>query len=48
MEPGNLSGPGGGQPIVLMDVTKAWVVVAIYVVVLGVVSVVQFQRRDVT
>jgi ABC-type transport system involved in multi-copper enzyme maturation permease subunit len=48
MEPGNVSGPGGGQPIVLMDVTKAWVVVAIYVVVLGVVSVVQFQRRDVT
>jgi ABC-2 type transport system permease protein len=48
MEPGNASGAGGGQPIVLMDVTKAWVVVAIYVVVLGVVSVVQFQRRDVT
>lgn len=48
MEPKDFSGPGIPQPIVLMDVTKAWVVVAIYVLVLGVLSLVQFQRRDVT
>ncbi len=48
MEPKDFSGPGIPQPIVVMDVTKAWVVVAIYVLVLGVLSLVQFQRRDVT
>jgi ABC-type transport system involved in multi-copper enzyme maturation permease subunit len=48
MEPKDFSGPGIPQPIVLMDVTKAWVVVAIYVLVLGAVSLVQFRRRDVT
>jgi ABC-type transport system involved in multi-copper enzyme maturation permease subunit len=48
MEPRGFSGPGVPEPIVLMDVTKAWVVVAIYVLVLGAVSLVQFQRRDVT
>jgi len=48
MEPRNVSGPGVPQLIVLMDVAKAWVVVGIYVVVLGVISLVQFQRRDVS
>jgi len=47
-EPHGFSGPGIPEPIVLMDVTKAWVVVAIYVLVLGAISLVQFQRRDVT
>lgn len=46
-QPSNVSGPGA-VPVVLMDVTKAWVVVAIYVLVLGAVSLVQFQRRDVS
>jgi hypothetical protein len=48
LEPSNFSGPGAPVPIVLMDVTKAWVVVAIYMLVLGAVSLVQFRRRDVT
>jgi hypothetical protein len=47
-EPRGFSGPGVPEPIVLMDVTKAWVVVVIYVLVLGAASLVQFQRRDVT
>ena len=34
--------------IVLMDVTKAWVVIGAYVAVLGALSLVQFRRRDVT
>lgn len=48
MEPRNFTGPGVPVPIVLMDVTKAWVVVAVYVLALGAVSLVQFRRRDVT
>jgi ABC-2 type transport system permease protein len=35
-------------PNVLMDVPKAWAVVAIYVLVLGGLSLIQYQRRDVT
>jgi len=48
MEPRDFSGPGVPVPIVLMDVTKAWTVVAVYVLALGAISLVQFRRRDVT
>jgi hypothetical protein len=36
------------QPPILMDVPRAWVVVGVYLVVLTVVSLVQYRRRDVT
>ena len=48
MEPRDFSGPGIPAPIVLMDVTKAWTVVAVYVLALGALSLVQFRSRDVT
>jgi len=48
MEPRNVPLGPGTQPIVLMDVTKAWVVIGVYVAVLGALSLVQFRRRDVT
>jgi ABC-2 type transport system permease protein len=35
-------------PAILMDVQRAWTVVVVYVVVLGAISLVQYQRRDVT
>jgi hypothetical protein len=37
-----------GPPPVLLSVHRAWVVVAVYVVVLGAISLVQYRRRDVT
>jgi ABC-2 type transport system permease protein len=39
---------GRVSPPVLMDVQRAWLVVAVYVVALGVLSLIQYQRRDVT
>jgi ABC-2 type transport system permease protein len=39
---------GYDAPAVLMDVQRAWIVVAIYVVVLTALSLLQYQRRDVT
>jgi hypothetical protein len=36
------------DPLILMDVQRAWVVVAVYVLALGAISLVQYQRRDVT
>jgi len=44
----NESSSDYSNPLVLMSVQRAWVVVAVYVVVLGAISLVQFQRRDVT
>jgi ABC-type transport system involved in multi-copper enzyme maturation permease subunit len=38
----------GATPPILMGVSRAWVVVAVYVVVLTVLSVIQYKRRDVT
>jgi ABC-2 type transport system permease protein len=35
-------------PVALMTVQRAWAVVAVYLLVLGAISVVQYQRRDVT
>jgi hypothetical protein len=37
-----------GSPPILMDVSRAWTVVAVYLIVLTVLSLVQYQRRDVT
>jgi cytochrome c-type biogenesis protein CcmH/NrfF len=37
-----------GPPPLLMSVQRAWVVVAVYVLVLGGISLVRYQRRDVT
>jgi hypothetical protein len=37
-----------GPPPVLLSVHRAWVVVAVYVVALGAISLVQYRRRDVT
>ncbi len=39
---------GYGAASILMDVHRAWIVVAVYVVVLTALSVLQYQRRDVT
>jgi ABC-2 type transport system permease protein len=39
---------GYGATSILMDVHRAWIVVAVYVVVLTALSVLQYQRRDVT
>ena len=39
---------GNASPPILMDVQRAWVVVAVYVVVLTALSLIQYQRRDVT
>jgi ABC-2 type transport system permease protein len=36
------------QPPILMDVQRACIVVALYVVVLGAISLIQYRRRDVT
>jgi ABC-type transport system involved in multi-copper enzyme maturation permease subunit len=36
------------NPSVLMDVQRAWIVVAVYLVVLGAISLLQYERRDVT
>ena len=39
---------GSTSPPILMDVQRAWIVVAVYLIVLGGLSLFQFQRRDVT
>ncbi len=39
---------GSGSPPILMDVQRAWLVVAVYLIVLGGLSLFQFQRRDVS
>lgn len=39
---------GDTSRLILMDVHRAWIVVAVYVVALATLSVIQFQRRDVT
>ena len=37
-----------GPPPVLMGVQRAWIVVAVYILVLAAISLLQYQRRDVT
>jgi ABC-2 type transport system permease protein len=39
---------GAAAPPILMDVHRAWIVVAVYLIVLGGLSLFQFRRRDVT
>ena len=39
---------GFGEPAVLLDVPKAWLVVGIYTLVIGVLALLIFRRRDVT
>jgi ABC-type transport system involved in multi-copper enzyme maturation permease subunit len=41
-------GEGGGVPTVLLDVPRAWLVVVVYTVVLALVGLLVFRRRDVT
>jgi ABC-2 type transport system permease protein len=45
---GDLGYYGSTTPPILMDVQRAWIVVAVYLVVLGGFSLFQFQRRDVS
>jgi hypothetical protein len=48
VDTGNFDSYGTASPPVLMGVQRAWVVVAVYLVTLTVVSLVQYQRRDVS
>ena len=45
---GSFDYSGSGSPPILMDVPRAWAVVAVYLLVLTVLSLVQYLRRDVT
>jgi hypothetical protein len=45
---GKFDSYGTASPPVLMDVQRAWIVVAVYLVTLTVISLVQYQRRDVS